>query len=465
MIIELRDNQKNGIQNIRNEFERRNKRVIFVAPTGFGKTVVFSHIAEQSSSKGKRVFILVHREELLLQGSRHLASLGLAHGRVAPGHSMTRDKIQIASVQTLVRRLDKYEKPDLIIVDECHHSMASTWQKILTHYSSAYVLGVTATPIRTDGKGLGRKCGGFFDSMVLGPSMRELINDGYLTEPVIYAPPQNFTLDDLHTRGGDFIPKELETKLDKPKIVGCAIEHYSKLCNGVPAIAFCATVEHARHVSESFVAAGFRARSLDGKCNDSYRKETIEMLGTGEIQILTSCDIVSEGTDIPIVGAALLLRPTKSTGLFLQQVGRALRIYPGKKNTIILDHVGNVMRHGLPDEDREWSLEGKKSCNEKEIKIRRCPQCYTVHAPAPKCPACGFLYEQDREPVERIPEQADGSLKKLDIEKMREKARLKKEVAMADSYERLREIAHERGYKPYWANIVWQVKCRKRGIA
>lgn len=465
MRVELRDYQIDGINKVRHEFATGKKSVLYTLPTGGGKTIIFSHIAEQSASKGKRAYILVHREELLLQGSRHLASLGVPHGRIAPGHSMTRDRIQIASVQTLVRRLDKYEKPDLIIIDECQHALASTWKKIIDHYKGSFILGVTATPIRTDGKGLGVSSGGVFDSMVLGPSMRDLINRGFLTEPIIYAPPMNFALDDLHTRGGDYIPGEIQEKMDKPKITGCAIDHYAKLCNGQPAIAFCATVQHATHVSESFQAAGFRARMLDGKANDSYRKQTIEMLGTGEIQILSSCDIVSEGTDIPIVGAAILLRPTKSTGLYMQQVGRALRPYHGKENTIILDHVGNVLRHGLPDEDRKWSLDGVEKRNVKEIKIRKCPKCYFVHVPAPVCPSCGFVYKTDREPVERIPEQVDGSLKKLDVEKLRDKSRLKREVAEADSYERLREIAHERGYKPYWANIVWQVKCRKRGIA
>lgn len=458
MRLVLRSYQSDGVGLVRAKFLSGNRRVIYCLPTGGGKTPIFTHIAEQSSKKGKRVIILVHRQELLLQCSRHLTALGVPHGRVAPGHSMTRDHIQVASVQALVRRLDKYASPDLIIIDEAHHATAGSWRKVISHWEKSFVLGVTATPTRTDGQGLGITSGGVFDSLILGPSVGDLIAMGYLTEPIVYAPKTDLDLSGLRSRMGDYEKEELVKRVDKPKITGSAVEHYRKLCNGVPAIAFCASVEHAKHVAADFSSSGYRAKSLDGKMGDLERKQIIEDLGAGKIDILTSCEIVSEGTDIPVVGAAILLRPTQSTGLYLQQVGRALRPYPGKSKTIILDHAGNVLRHGLPDDDREWTLEGvkkkkKKSDEGPDIQIRQCPKCYVVHRPAPVCPTCGHVYEIKARKVE----EEDGELVKFDAEKLKKR----REIGMAKSLEDLEEIARRRGYKSGWANFVWRARQQK----
>lgn len=459
MQIVLRPYQQEAVSALRHQYTHGKKSPMLVAPTGSGKTCIFSYIAEQASLKGNSVFVLVHRQELLLQSSRQLSQLGLPHGRVAPGHTMTRDKIQVASVQTLVRRLDLYKEPDLIIIDECHHATAGSWRKIISAYPNAKLLGVTATPCRLDGNGLGVHAGGVFDALVYGPTLRELIDAGYLTQPIVYAPPTSVDLEGVKIQAGDYEKGELEKRMDKPIITGSAVEHYKRLCNGVPAIAFCSSVAHAQHVSEQFNVNGYASLSIDGTMGDVERKNAIELLGQGKINVLTACDIVSEGTDIPVVGAAILLRPTTSEGLFLQQVGRALRTYPGKENTIILDHVGNCLRHGLPDQDRTWTLDGEKKKRKKkgdvdDVKVKQCPICYFVHTPGPKCPACGHTYVAKAQEIE----EAEGELKQLTDAKVFEKKRM---IARAQTLEELVAVGAELGYKPGWAWQVWAARRNK----
>ena len=463
-MITLRDYQQHTEAEIRSAYARGSWAPVLTMPTGSGKTVTFSSIAYQAGLKGKRVLILVHRRELVKQTSRTLAEFGIDHGLIAAGMSMFRDKqVQVASVQTLARRMNKLRwTPDLIIVDECHHAIGgNTWGKVLAHFSQSRVLGVTATPQRLDGKGLGITAGGFFDALIVGPSVAELTSQGYLSPAVVYAPQSAVDLSAVKTRMGDFAAAELAEAMDKPTITGDAVAHYRRLCNGEPAIAFCASVAHAEHVAESFQAAGYRAASIDGSLDHAKRARMIDDLGNGRLQVLTSCDIISEGTDIPVVSAAILLRPTQSLSLALQQMGRALRIHPGKQRAVILDHVGNVFRHGLPDDEREWSLDGQKkrarSKDEQAIPVKQCEQCYTVHRPAPKCPACGFVY-----PVQsREIEQVDGDLEQVDPALIRREQ--KREQASAQTIDDLVTLGRKRGYKnPYaWARHVMAARSQK----
>ena len=459
MKLTLRPYQQAGVEELRARFRAGDKNVLYQLPTGGGKTVVFSYITEGASKRGNRVLILVHRQELIRQTSNSLQEIGVTHGIIAPGYTPTWDNVQVASVQTLVRRLAKIHPPQLIISDECHHAGAASWAKIFAHFKQANILGVTATPVRLDGKGLGRDCGGFFDSMVNGPTVRELIEAKHLARPRVYAPPVGADLSNLRKKYGEFVTAESAAAMDKPVITGCAVEHYRKLAGGVPAIAFCASVAHAEHVAEQFRVAGYQAASIDGTMHDNDRKARIKALGNGGLNVLTSCDIISEGTDIPIVGAAILLRPTASMGLYLQQVGRALRMHEGKIHAIILDHVGNVMRHGMPEEDREWTLEGErkggkgKKDNDESLKIKQCHQCYACHVPAPSCPVCGHVYEVSAREVE----QAEGELQELDAKRMQEieenRARMfrRREEGACRTLADFQSLAKQRGYSPGWA--------------
>lgn len=462
---ELRDYQLKSVADVRNAFRNGALAPLLVSPTGSGKTVIISHICNQLNNKGRRSLVLAHRQELVTQTSAALADNGIHHSICAAnevirtatkfhlketGRSFYRyeSEIMVASIQTFVNRMADYPPFDFILIDEGHHAVAGTWMKVLNAYPSAKLLGFTATPERLDGKGLGKHCGGIYDALVIGPSVQSLIDRGYLTKPRVFAPPMQLDLKGIKTVAGDYDRKELGFRMEKPRIVGDVVEHYRKLCGGVPAIAFCATVEHAQKMAEAFREAGFQSACIDGKMDDFSRRQAIDDLGKGKINVLTSCEIVSEGTDIPRVGAAILLRKTKSLGLYLQQVGRALRPYPGKSETIILDHVGNCDMHGLPEEDRVWTLDGRKSNksgntggNNSSIggpAVRSCLKCYAVYSSAlSACPICGTPAPKSRAEIEQI----EGEL--IEYAKRTQRA----EQGKARELEDLIKIGTNRGYK------------------
>jgi len=349
-----------------------------------------------------------------------------------------------------------------ILVHNCHHTAAGSWQKILSAFPNSRLLGVTATPVRLDGKGLGKQSGGFFDTLINGLSVADLIDMGYLSKPVIYAPPVQLDMSSIHKQYGDFKQSEVDELMDKPTITGCAVEHYKKLCPGEPAIAFCASVKHAKHVAEQFNAVGISAESIDGKLDDITRKNRIDDLANGRIKVLTSCEIISEGTDIPVVSVGILLRPTASTGLFLQQCGRILRIHPSKTRSIILDHVGNTMRHGFPDDEREWTLKGrdkktrKKDEDDIELNIVQCQSCYMMFRRADKiCPECGWVVPV----MSREIDQVDGELVEIERERVRISSR--REVGMAKTEDELNAIAAARGYKKGWVYMMLKARAKK----
>ena len=462
MKFTLRPYQNQIVEQVRDAYRAGFKAPLLQSPTASGKTVIFAYITEQAAKLGNKVMILVHRQELLQQTSRALFDMKVPHGLIAPRYSVSHDNIQVASVQTLVRRIGKYQEPDLIIIDEAHHTAAGSWQKILSAFPNSRLLGVTATPVRLDGKGLGKQSGGFFDTLINGLSVADLIDMGYLSKPVIYAPPVQLDMSSIHKQYGDFKQSEVDELMDKPTITGCAVEHYKKLCPGEPAIAFCASVKHAKHVAEQFNAVGISAESIDGKLDDITRKNRIDDLANGRIKVLTSCEIISEGTDIPVVSVGILLRPTASTGLFLQQCGRILRIHPSKTRSIILDHVGNTMRHGFPDDEREWTLKGrdkktrKKDEDDIELNIVQCQSCYMMFRRADKiCPECGWVVPV----MSREIDQVDGELVEIERERVRISSR--REVGMAKTEDELNAIAAARGYKKGWVYMMLKARAKK----
>lgn len=438
--------QSTAVDDIRMSYKQGFRAPLFTLATGGGKTFIFSYIAKNASEKQKNILILVHRVELLRQTSSSLHKLNCEHGLINPNYTPDPSAhVQVASVQTVVRRLHKLTPPDLIIIDESHHANAGSWKKIIDYYPNAKILGVTATPCRGDGRGLSE----MFDKLIVGPQTPDLIDMGFLVEPKVYAPKNNIDLSKVHTRMGDYDKQEIADLMDKPTITGDAVKHYSRLCPGVPAVAFCVSIKHAKHVAEQFTAAGYRAYAVDGKMDDDQRTNLLDGLGNGQVDVITSCDLISEGTDIPAIGCAILLRPTQSLGLYIQQVGRALRLSEGKNKAIILDHVGNVLNHGMPDDFREWTLEGKKrnkraKNDEPNILVSTCDECFAVFKPQPRCPECGAVQKTN----ERELEQVDGELE--EIKRQREKHEKKVEVWQAGSYNDLVEIAKKRGYKRGW---------------
>lgn len=482
-MIQLRPYQQDIIESIRSILRRGGKSLLVAAPTGSGKTVIFATIARGAAARKHRVLILVHRREILEQTLCSLHGLGVTSGQIASGRPMTHDYVQTAMVMTIARRLNYVKRPDLIIVDECHHAvLGNTFGRILQYWRDVPRIGFTATPQRMDGRGLGET----FDEMIIGPSIADLVRDGWLSYPQMFRPPEE-VIENYHVKRGDFDTKEQQQTMSGRKIVGDVISHYRKHLGGLPAICFCVSVEHSHLMASQFTAAGYRSAAVWGDMPREARESAISGLGTGALQVVTSCDLISEGIDIPVIAGAILLRRTMSLGLYLQQVGRALRLYPGKKRAIILDHVGNYHLHGHVLAERDWSLDSvrRDPRKEKPPQITTCPQCYGVWPGVPKkCPDCGFEFNtaptRGVKPMRVIegeliaagvdPEDAEGMAafvartQSMDAAK-RQKALLGKAFELIQgkggkrNLDKLREAL---GYKRGWTRWAWEYAQKAR---
>lgn len=445
--MNLRPYQLNDVTRIRQAF-LTDQRVCYVLPTGGGKTTAFCYIAAAAQGKGTRTWIVAHRQELTKQGSNTLNRFNVPHGMIQAGSPMTDHMTQVCSLQTVVGRIGKVAPPDFIIFDECHHATSGSYKKIMEAYPLARILGVTATPCRTDGKGLGE----VFTNMIMGPTTKQLTEAGYLSPARYFAPPVVADLAGVKRRGGDYAREQLEEVMQSNVITGDAVDHYRRICDGVPMIVFCVSIQHAKDVAQAYCAAGYAATHVDGQLTDEERAYRLDGLGNGTFQVITSCDLIGEGLDIPSVVAAQLLRPTESTSLHLQQIGRALRPSEGKESAIILDHVGNTLKHGMATSDREWSLDGLKRKTrakiEDDVVIQTCPECYGVHEPAPICPYCGF----ERPVKDRVIKHSKGELKEIQEAMMKFR---KEQDKKALTVQELIQLGKERGYKnpEFWAKM------------
>ena len=469
---QLRPYQEACVDGLREAIRAGYRAPLLVSPTGSGKTVMFSHLAHRISGAGKRTVVIAHRDELVEQISLALRFERLQHGVISAQsrHYDFRLRTHVASVQTLVRRIEQIAPPDYLIIDEAHHCvLGTTWGKVVARWlekrPSMRVIGVTATPERLSGEGLGQ----VFDRMVLGPSTADLIAAGWLSKYRLFAPPPRDAVDfsDVHSRGGDFVRSEVAGKIDKPTITGSALAQYRKHCDGAPAVAFCTSIEHAVHVAETFAAAGYRAASIDGTMDKDERRRIVASFRSGALSVLTAADLISEGFDVPGIVAGILLRPTQSLALHLQQVGRCLRIAPGKECAYILDHVGNWERHGLPDDEREWTLAGRdrkarKAKDPDDVVVKQCPSCYAIsRALATRCSACGQVFPVKARKVAEV----EGELQEIDASTVR---RPVSEFAMsrqaARDLEALVKIGQARGMgnPEGWARHVLEAREAKR---
>jgi superfamily II DNA or RNA helicase len=457
MSLTLRPYQHQAISELRASYREGARAPLLVLPTGGGKTIVMAEILRSVADRGRNGLVLVHRRELIAQTSHKLDLAGVAHGIIAAGYQPTNAPIQVASVQTLARRLAQLTwSPDLIVVDEAHHAVAGTWAAALQRWPDAYRLGVTATPVRQDGRGLGS----VFDRLILGPSVSELIAGTFLTPARIYAPPPIADLNGLKARGGDYRPEEAAERMDRPTVTGDAISHYQRLCNHKRAIVFCCSTQHADSVNTAFNQRGVRAATLLGTTPADQRDHLVRQLATGQLSVLVTVDVVSEGFDCPAAEAAILLRPTQSLGLYLQQVGRVLRPADGKDAALILDHVGNVHRHGFPDDHRDWSLDDRlkrsRNAGPPAPCVRTCEVCFAAFAPAPICPCCGTPAKLSAREIR----QRDGELQELAREAVARSRR--RDVGRARTLAELLAVAKQRGYSPGWAYRIHNARSSRR---
>lgn len=452
----LRPYQQAIVDAARGAYRDGEEAVLIQLATGGGKTVLGSVMVQGSSRRGNVCWWLVHRRELITQASKTFHAIGVDHGIIAGGRSSdVRQRVQIGSIQTVARRLADLPPPDLIVFDETHHIGAAQWQAIFDRFPRAKKVGLTATPWRLDGVGLGR----WYGRMIEGPAVSDLIEQGSLSRYRLFAPARP-DMGGVKSIAGEYQRRDLASLMDKPSITGDAVAHYRQLAHGKRAVAFAVSIEHSRHIVAQFAAAGIPAEHVDGEMDHGERDAAVARFVRGDTLILSNADLLGEGFDVPAIEVAILLRPTQSLSLHLQQIGRALRPAPGKDAAIILDHAGNCDRHGLPDDDREWSLADRekrgrrKDGDEPEVKIRTCPECFIVFRPAAKCPNGHILPVQAREI-----EQREGELVEIDAARVRQQA--KAEEAACASLDDWQRLAKARGYKPGWAMIRWQARQRR----
>lgn len=459
-IPNLRDYQNKNIQEIRDEY-RKHQSVIYTLPTGGGKTVVLAHIARMILAKGTKTLILAHRRELVHQIS---SALHVEHGLIYPGvkYEYGKHLIDVGMVQTVVRRMGIAWNYGFIIVDEAHHAIAgNSWGKIMGSFPNAKLLGVTATPCRLDGRPLGRKSGGYFDSIVIGPTTLDLINSKYLCPIFVYQPDDAPDLSSvpIDKKTKDFATTPLSEIMDNKKIRGCAIEHYRKYAHNKNAVAFCVNVAHAEKTAQDFKDAGYQAAVLTGKTPDAEREKLIKDLGSGNLHVLTSVNTISEGTDVPGIEVGIMLRPSASLAMVIQQIGRVMRIKNGKTHGIIFDHAGNTKRHDyLPADAIDWNLNGKPK-KRRTASLKQCPECFAwLNGGAKVCECCGFEFgniEEEKEEKNEL-EHTDEELKPIDaVAHARDK---RKQVANARSLQDLLKIEKDRGYKRGWSEHIMRAR-------
>lgn len=443
-MIPLRPYQREGVQAVRARIHAGKRRIVFVLPTGGGKTVVASSIVESAREKGSRILFCAHRRELIKQTTTKLFRMGIPHDQVGVimagtparagalfgaspldvmaqlrergtsdpqidcelwglfGARRPQAPVQVASIDTA--RGKELGDFDLIIIDEAHRALAKGYRDLVAKYPRAVILGLTATPYRADGKGLGE----LFDDLVPIATPRQLVEMGFLVEPRIFTVPASALpdLSKVSVSGGDYNAEELESAVDTSRLIGDLVDHWQRRAAGQRTVVFAASVKHSKNITERFCAAGVRAEHLDGETPTPDRDAILARLERGETLVVSNCGVLCEGWDMPIVSCAVLARPTMSEGLYLQQAGRILRPHPGKPGALILDHAGCVVEHnGGPIEEREFSLlppkkKRRKGVAEEEVRTKTCPRCFAIVPAAVRtCPEvlpdgtpCGHVF-------------------------------------------------------------------------
>lgn len=415
----LRDYQREIISKVKEHYNKGIKNVLVVSPCGSGKSVIICDILESLRKAGNRALFLVHRRELIEQMKRY---------------TQDNDHVDLITVQSMVRRLNNYSSNyyNLIVTDETHHSGAGSYLKIYEHFKSAFRLGFTATPTRRDGQGLGS----IYDAIVEGRSVRWLIDNNFLSDFSYYAP----TLLDvkkLRKERREYSNESIDKQLTGV-VFGDVIKHYKKLAHNKKTIVYCNTIKNAEIMAGVFKSAGYNAEAIHSKIKDTERSQMVEDFKNGVINVLVNVDLFGEGFDVPDCEVVILLRPTTSLTLFIQQAMRCMR-YKQNKRALIIDHVGNVFKHGAIDEERDWELTKVKNNEKNEnLNIKQCSNCFAVvRSTICRCPFCGFEFKAiDEKPALEVVEDAE--LKELKLEDLK---------TVKDFY----KYAKQKGYKNGWA--------------
>lgn len=444
---------------------RSSSSVLTFAPTGFGKTVLAAALIKMIFDSGKRVIFCVHRVDLITQTAKTFEKFGIPFSYIAAGLNYNPyHRVFIASIATLKNRLGKIPA-DYVMVDEAHLSAAVGWAKVALHYKGerARLIGLTGSPERLDGKPLGD----VWDTMVMGPSVRWLIDEGHLSRYRAFSP-RGVDLSGVHTRGGDYVASEIDELMAGRAVLAGAVKHWRNLAAGKRTIGFAPSVARAEQLAEEFRSNGINAVALDANTPQADRRRAFNAFADRQLDVIMNCQLFCEGFDLAAqvdrdvtIEAVLDYSPTQSLARHLQKHGRGLR----KKSdpAILLDLVGGFGRLGLPDEEREWSLEGRAK-KDREVEVAQCPECFASHPPAPRCPECDYEYpaiKREAAGLGRVLDEIEGELEEIDVEAMRRER--KQEQAKAQSLDDLVNLATSRGYKSpeRWAAHIFTARQAK----
>ena len=441
MDIKLRPYQKDIFDKSIQAFKDGANGICCVLPCRSGKSYIMARMIK--GAKGN-VLVLAHRHTLINQHKELLKGLGVLT-----------DKVRVESVFTEASRLGRYapNDVDLIIIDEAHLSEALSYRKVCEYYNCKRVL-FTATPARLDGKPLT-----LADTLITGITATELIELGAISDYDYYAPDLNLNIDDVDMVAGEYNNGQLTELMCQNAIYGDILKYYCTLGDNRQAIAYCTSVKHSEQTAKMFCDNGITAISIDGSMSQKERNKRMDLFKSDKVQILCNCNLISEGVTLPNASVALLLRPTCSLPLFIQQACRVLTPVEGKK-AVIIDFVNNVQKHGMPTETHNWSLsqsiEKRKVFNEDgTLNIRQCENCFKCFKAAAKCPYCGYEYKVKGRELKSV---QDVELKKIEAVQKEEQEKQKKaarmEVGQCRTIAELQKIAKERGYAPGW---VWQM--------
>lgn len=466
-MVSLRDYQQQAIADLRRSLAQGHQAPLFVLATGGGKTAVAGEQVRSAVAKGRSVVFLAPRRELIFQASERLRQTGVQHGVIMSGEPASLlQQVQVASIPTLYRRCIVDERmplptAHLVIVDEAHIGVGGQAQKILDAYleRGAKIVGLTATPARTDGRALGL----VYDDMVLGPSVAELTERGCLV-PARYFSGDKPDTSGVQVKGGDYVAGQLEQAVDDPKLVGDVVSNWARIAYDRPTFVFAAGVAHSRHLCDRFRAVGINAEHIDGDTDNDERAAIQERLRQDETQVICNCQVMTYGVDFPPVSCIVLARPTKSVATYLQMVGRGLRPSPdtGKQDCVVIDHAGAVSEIGFVDEPMPWSLDGREKVQDRLTQQRRerkepreitCPHCSTVFRARQHCPSCGA--EMRREHRQAI-EELEADLEEIDRQTRQRKSREWTISDKARFYSELLGYARHKGYKDGWAAHVYK---------
>lgn len=386
MRLNLRDYQQSAVDRIIDALEQR---PILVAPTGSGKTVMGTALVERVDVP---TLWLAHRKELIEQAADRLIGHGLHVGVVMAGE---RDNAfastRVASIHTLTRR-SRQAWPDakLIIIDECHHATADTYRRVLDRYPAAHVVGLTATPFRLDGRGLGD----LFGQLVVAAHTDALCEAGVLHAPRVFASRWP-DLRDVKTLAGDYRLHDLAERSNTVELIGDIVATWQQRAAHARTVAFAVDTQHSQAIVAAFRDAGVPAEHLEGATPRDQRNTILARLRTGQTRVVSNCMVLTEGWDLPALECAIVARPTASLNLHLQMIGRVMRASEGKGGAIVLDHAGNHHVHGPVTRRLEYSLDASRPTSVsvgEPLDLRRCGRCCLLHEPSlNRCPECGFM--------------------------------------------------------------------------